>query len=52
MKTAEEMWNHFDQVLARRERGRLIKLGRIKTRTKPNVLVRNEAGKFVFPSIV
>ena len=47
----ETAWQKFESVLARRERIRLLIKGRIKTNSLPNVLVRNNEGKWVFPSL-
>lgn len=51
MTTSQEIWQKFEQSLARRERIRYLIQGRIKTNTVPNVLVLNDKGDWVLPSL-
>jgi hypothetical protein len=40
----ETAWRRFEQALARRERGRLIRLGHIKMKSQPIVMVKDADG--------
>ena len=37
----ETVWRRFEQALARRERGRLIRIGHIKMKSLPIVMVKD-----------
>ncbi len=50
-KIPETAWNRFEQALVRRERGRLIRAGRIKMRSVPIIMEKNSAGEYKLPSL-
>jgi hypothetical protein len=47
----EAAWRRFEQALARRERGRLIRLGHIKMKSQPIVMVKDANDVWKLPSL-
>ena len=47
----ETAWRRFEQTLARRERGRLIRIGHIKMKSQPIVMEKNNEGKWRLPTL-
>jgi hypothetical protein len=50
-RPAEVTWRRFEQTLARRERGRLIRLGHIKMKSQPIVMEKNNEGNWRLPTL-
>jgi hypothetical protein len=47
----EAAWRRFEQALARRERGRLIRIGHIKMKSQPIVMVKDDNDVWKLPSL-